>query len=556
MNTKIYKISAIFASLLVAGVVALVCAFTTPKTPPAQASESSFSSSRTTFSCVEDSKRYYGYGKIYIYIDDGIYVDNLNITGITTEEPETTVNSRSYAYYYQWTGAFSLTPKGCTWSSTSFNAKFAWGEDGDNILGGTSITTDESTALSNALANVNSSNSFDYTAITYTRSGNNFTSSNSKFSSVPLLKSSNILYTYFCVGVLKLSISSGLTAKTYRLSFDFNGGTGASNTINVTYNQTISSSLPTTQRELYIFNGWYINSTRITSSTLWLWASDITAMADWTFTGYTLSTSVSPTGGGAIVDTTTEYAKNSTVKAQAVPESNYTFEYWLLNDERKTANPLSFTITQNSTLVAYFKAIPTITVAFSGGDGAYSNEKIGDTDYLVLTPSSGMYVNSITVGNTTYPTEYYEGVLYGAGNANRITYYAKEETNVVSMSFEYLYGTTNITVNLANTKQTLKTPSYGSKIEGVAVTASNGGEARVIGYTDDDSSIHPSAVPFTGYTFTGWTASNGADLSAYNKLSVNIPFDLIKNAVITATFEPITNQNINDTTDNGGTDIL
>lgn len=550
MNAKIYKFSAIFVSILMASVVALVCVLITPKTPPAQASETSFSSSRTTVT--KESKT--GYGKIYIYVDDGIYVDSCNITGITTKQQGTTSSTDYYYYFYQWTGAFSLTPKGCTWSSTSFSAKFAWGAAG----GITQVaTSDESTALSNALANVNSSDSSNYTTVSYTCSGNNFTSSNSGFSSALLSKKTFAsIYTYFYVGVLKLSISSGLTAKTYRLTFNFDGGTGASNTINVTYNQTISSSLPTAQRELYIFNGWYINSTRITSSTLWLWTNDITAMANWTFTGYTLSTSVSPTGGGSVVDTNTEYAKNSTVKAQAVPESNYTFEYWLLNNERKTANPLSFTITQDSTLVAYFKAIPTITVAFSGGEGTYSNEKIGDTDYLVLTPSSGMYVNSITVGNTTYPTEYYEGVLYGAGNANRITYYAKEETNVVSMSFEYLYGTTNITVNLANTKQTLKTPSYGSKIEGVAISASNGGEARVIGYDDDTSTIHLSAVPFTGYNFTGWTASNGADLSAYNKLSVNIPFDLIKNAIITATFEPITNANINGTTDNGGTDIL
>ncbi len=551
MNAKIYKISAIFVSILVAGVVALVCVLITPKTPPALASESSFSSSRTTVT--KDSKT--GYGKIYIYVDDGIYVDSCNITGITTKQQGTTSSTDNYYYFYQWTGAFSLTPKGCTWSPTSFSAKFAWGTKSGNL--GQVTTSDESTALSNALANVNSSDSSNYTTVSYTCSGNNFTSSNSGFSCALLSKKTFAsIYTYFYVGVLKLSISSGVTAKTYRLSFDFNGGTGASNTINVTYNQTISSSLPTAQRELYIFNGWYINSTRITSSTLWLWTSDITAMANWTFTGYTLSTSVSPTGGGAIVDTTTEYAKNSTVKAQAVPESNYTFDYWLLNNERKTANPLSFTITQDSTLVAYFKALPTITVAFSGGEGTYSNEKIGDTDYLVLTPSSGMYVNSITVGNTTYPTEYYEGVLYGAGNANRITYYAKEETNVVSMSFEYLYGTTNITVNLTNTKQTLKTPSYGSKIEGVAISASSGGEARVIGYDDNTSTIHLSAVPFTGYNFTGWTASNGADLSAYNKLSVNIPFNLIKNAIITATFEPITNANINDTTDNGGTNIL
>ncbi len=530
MNAKIYKISAIFVSILVAGVVALVCAFTLPSNPPARASEISFKSDLTTVTYSSNT----GYGRIYIYIDNGDYIGSCNITG-------TSVSGNS-STDYQWTGAFSLAPKGYTWSATSFSAKFAWG---------TVKTTKgtESTALSTALTKVNSSSASDYQAITYTRSGNNFTGSNSTLS--------ESAFNRYLVGVLKLTINtSDVIANKYSLSFNSDGGTSISTSITVTYNSTISSTLPTPTKENYIFNGWYIGNTRLYSSTTWSWTSNQTADARWTFDGYTLSTNVSPTGGGSIVDTSTEYVKNSTVKAQAVPESNYTFDYWLLNNERKTANPLSFTITQNTTLVAYFKAIPVITVAFSGGEGTYSNEKIGDTDFLVLTPTSGMYVNSITVGNTTYPTEYYEGVLYGAGNANRITYYAKEETNVVSMSFEYLYGTTNITVNLVNTKQTLKTPSYGAKIEGVAISASSGGEARVIGYDDDTSTIHLSAVPFTGYNFMGWTASNGANLSAYNNLSVNIPFDLIQNSVITAIFEPITNSNINDTTDNGSTDIL
>ena len=50
-------------------------------------------------------------------------------------------------------------------------------------------------------------------------------------------------------------------------------------------------TLPTSSRPDYIFNGWYIDSTRIYETTIWRYASNQTATAQWTFDGYTLSTS-------------------------------------------------------------------------------------------------------------------------------------------------------------------------------------------------------------------------------------------------------------------------
>ena len=129
---------------------------------------------------------------------------------------------------------------------------------------------------------------------------------------------------------------------------------------------------------------------------------------------------------------------------------------------------------------------------------------------------------------------------------------------MLSMTFEYLFGRTQVTVTLSNVANNLQIPptsSGGFGVSGVVVTASNGGEARITGFDDDAEYVHFSAVNYTGYRFTGWTASDGTNLSEYG-ISANIPMDLVKNKVIIANFVPIDSQGTNDQTDNSGDEFV
>ena len=91
----------------------------------------------------------------------------------------------------------------------------------------------------------------------------------------------------------------------------------------MTYNSAIST-LPNATRTNYIFEGWYIGDTQLTTSRTWTWASNQTAVAQWTFDGYTLSSSVSGRGG-TIVGASDQYVKNSSVTVTASPDEGYIF---------------------------------------------------------------------------------------------------------------------------------------------------------------------------------------------------------------------------------------
>ena len=269
-----------------------------------------------------------------------------------------------------------------------------------------------------------------------------------------------------------------------------------------------------------------------------------------------MSSSVSG-GGGSIVGANTQYSKNSQVTVTAVPNDGYDLDYWDLNGTILTANPLTFTITQNSTLVAYFKEKPNVTVTFDDDTKAtVSKEEVGKDLYVVIDPIDNYYIFSVTIDNVTYGLEYYHANLYGAGQAHLVDYTTRQTNNIVTFRFTYLFGVSTMHVTLVQSEAPSyqNPPSGGATIEGVATLATLGGEARVNGIdiSNQNSVVHLSAVAYRGYTFSGWTASNGADLSAYTD-SADIPYSLIEGAVVTANFvEKTVSSSTVENTDDGG----
>jgi len=78
-----------------------------------------------------------------------------------------------------------------------------------------------------------------------------------------------------------VTIYARWTANTYTLTFNYNGGTHGAETKTVTFGAAVGT-LPTTTRTPDVFNGWYVDGTKITADTVWNIAEDKMVEARWT----------------------------------------------------------------------------------------------------------------------------------------------------------------------------------------------------------------------------------------------------------------------------------
>ena len=522
-------------------IVALVCGGLL-FLPKAQASETYKSSSQASkYNSSADRDHY---ARCYIYYD------NAYVNSVTVPTP-TVVRTLDDATDFTISGNFTMGRTGYSWSSsapTNFDVDLGWVN-----------TSSESAAQDRAYSNAVNTSSAYRADLTFTRNGNNFSLSSGSIPSKMHAFSTTSVYLAI---VLKISTSHAssayFTANKYTLYFDYSGGTGSTSSRQVTYGSTIGS-LPTGTRADYKLLGWAWSTgstSYVSSSTKYSYTSNKTLYAIWQYDGYTLSSSVSG-GGGSIVGANTQYSKNSQVTVTAVPNDGYDLDYWNLNGTILTTNPLIFTITQNSTLVAYFKEKPKVTVTFDDDTKAtVSKEEVGKDLYVVIDPIDNYYIYSVTIDNVTYGLEYYHANLYGAGQAHLVDYTTRQTNNIVTFRFTYLFGVSTMHVTLVQSEvpSYQNPPSGGATIEGVATLATLGGEARVNGIdiSNQNSVVHLSAVAYRGYTFSGWTASNGADLSAYTD-SADIPYSIIEGAVVTANFvEKTVSSSTVENTDDGG----
>ena len=274
-----------------------------------------------------------------------------------------------------------------------------------------------------------------------------------------------------------------------------------------------------------------------------------------------VNTSIFNNIGGTVETDSDEYFENQSVVATAEPDEGYVFDHWLLNGQTYLENPLTFTITEDSLLIAFFKEPSNVTVTIRDNIICDVREITTDTDcFVVVTPPAGQYVNSFVIDGMTFSVQYYHANVYGAGEAHLIHYTARDTSNTFSIYFEQLFGTSSLEIVLATVAPNYQTPPLGgASIEGVATQATNGGEARITGIdtTEENATVHVSAVCYNGYAFAGWTASDGTDLSSYG-ISADIPFDLIEGKVITANFVPNSQaqgNNTNDDLDNIGSEF-
>lgn len=162
---------------------------------------------------------------------------------------------------------------------------------------------------------------------------------------------------------------------------------------------------------------------------------------------------------------------------------------------------------------------------------------------ILVTPATGSYVHAMIFNDVSVVIDYYKAEVYGVAAAETVTYVAKDSTNVFLLKFDKIYGDTTVIFSLINSKPTYRIPPSSSGgsvgVSGTLVTAGLGGEARMVGFdysATDNESIHFVAVAYSGYKFAGWSVE-GQILEDYSSIA-DIPYDLVKDKVVTAVFEP------------------
>ena len=316
--------------------------------------------------------------------------------------------------------------------------------------------------------------------------------------------------------------------------------------------------LANTQQYSYTFDGWYEGSTKV-GSALALSVANISKARSFMAKGkrttnqYTLSTKITPTGGGTItgagkVDWGTQ------LSVTATPATGYNFTNWVYRSTSYTTNPYTVTVTQNETIEAVFtlkKYRITTSAAYrvaesgdftAGTTGgtvtASADYNHGSTVSLVASPATGYSFAGWYEGTTLV----YSGTTYSftatqartlVGRFQRrwftITFTAGTGGKVSPTSARVQWGGSASSTATANTGYTFSGWSDGTKTATISKTniqadasyaASFGINTYVVTYVADTgiASVNPTsqsvehgsnasgstATVATGYNFSGW----------------------------------------------------
>ena len=257
----------------------------------------------------------------------------------------------------------------------------------------------------------------------------------------------------------------------------------------------------------------------------------VTLYAVWQIRQYNVSVSINDSSLGSVTGAGT-YNYGDRVVLTAIPSTALNYFVWWTDTAgmELSQNPV-YTIdflTENISLNAIFAGTDPAIYAINGGE--------------IRMRSDG---TNITATATPYAGYAFLGWTTDSGSSLGST------DPIITMPISSLMGRVLI-ARFAPTGQSTPTGDFGGISSEVLATTTLGGEVRISGYDRADATtIHLSAVASAGYHFTGWTASDGTDLSMY-KSTANIPFSLIVGKVITANFAPNSTTDKNPDIDNSG----
>ena len=338
------------------------------------------------------------------------------------------------------------------------------------------------------------------------------------------------------------TITANFAPNTYSVTLDQQSGTGGTASITVTYNSAMPNATAPT-RIGYTFQGYYAGENgsgkqyytkTMASASNWTETTVTTLYAYWIINQYNVTTTVSLNGGGQVTGGGT-YNHGDSVTITATPNAGYMLDYWLVNGEIVPAQDITytFTITQNMDITAYFKSSLAQARATVGGEVRINGNDIGlgnnstTVTYQAL-PYSGYFLIGWYLNDALY-------TLSGNTVTDREITLTANQTRGVCVTAVFSTNANEIPSLIFN------------KETNISIASNIGGQARMVGFADNESEITIIATTQAGYKFAGWYVD---DTLLSENLSTTIDTTNLAGKTIFARFEPISSGNINDDLNN------
>ena len=368
-----------------------------------------------------------------------------------------------------------------------------------------------------------------------------------------------------------IELIANYEANSYKLIYDTNGAKELIESKKINYDEKIGE-LPTITKKGYNFINWTNESKEeVTATTIFDQTKDMTIYANWNAIDYSISYNLI---GGKITNNPTDYNIEENLKIPNPEKEGYIFLGWTTKDNKTPK--LDYEIQKGSVgdieLTANYKPISYyISYNSSGGEGTMEDMKI-------------KYNNSIRLSKNTFTKEGYnflgwsteengevvyqdEQEIYNLSNedGSKITLYAKWEIIKLSVKYYDLFGVVlkEEIVNYGNTANYPEDPFIdGYKFVGwnpssdviktdtifqakytkndyvikYNLNTGSSDDTKEIKYNVETDAITLPNPTREGYTFLGWTGSNGTTPST----SVKVEKGTIGNKSYTANWKAIT----------------
>ena len=374
------------------------------------------------------------------------------------------------------------------------------------------------------------------------------------------------VYTYRNIdtGGTTTSQSAFTRATGYTVTFNNNGGSGSMSSQYFLHGHSQAIKTNTFTRDNYTFLGWSTSSTSASPTytdgqavTQITSGSGVTLYAVWEINKCIVTVTYNNNSYGSVVGGG-EYDLNALVVLTAIANDGYVFVRWedSAGSVVSTNNIFTFTVTSNVTYKAIFQKISiTITTTTGGGEIVDETTAHNDVAYIyTLEFENGKYLNYMLINEKQVDINYTTGIITDVPECLGIEYMTNKNASLLYLEVRNLTGVITITLNLVTVEPSLVPASGGVNINGVAVQATYGGSATVLGdnideMTDSDTIILSAKIACVGYRFVGWYDANTNQLLS-DEMSAKLPFSTVKNKLIEARFEPISQNDINDEIDN------
>lgn len=362
---------------------------------------------------------------------------------------------------------------------------------------------------------------------------------------------------------------------TTTISLNMDGGANGTASTVITYNAPMPSGLTAPTKTGYTFGGYYTESNgngtkfyddKMASVQNWTLAVNTALYAKWTPNVYTVTFEYNgATEGNTIASKKVNFG-NFYSDLPLPSKAGSSFAGWYLENTYQHAVTSTTVVETASDHTIYAKWSTWLTLHVSGTSDSVSCVSEINAMYtkaaIEIYPQTGQYVSAISFDNVTFMTiSYTDYTISNLNFALRVTYCASSISNVFGLDFEHIFrnyfdtnGSIHVYLQMMSTPyESLIATSGGGSVTGVAVGATYGGMAAIIGdnykeMEDSDTIIISATVCQEGYKFVGWYAADNmgvclsTDESFKIKKSLAYQRQLIAKFVLIGSSEDVSNQ--------------